>query len=106
MVVALSLAGLGCTAPEHLTDSHGVSYHEALTRQAIRPPGESAEPVTGLDSLEAAIISESYLQSLAAKGQSLDEEDQTLLYVAPRPRNAQKPLPPPSVPEEEGRRQR
>lgn len=99
--IVLGAAGWGCGTPAHLTEGFGESYRTVYSRQAIRPPQQCAEPVTGLDSQEAAIISESYRRSLAPKGQSTDEE-QSLIYMAPRLQGSQqKPLPPPSVPQDQ-----
>ncbi|MGI5862208.1 MAG: hypothetical protein ACOX6T_09140 [Myxococcales bacterium] len=95
-----ALGAIGCAAPEHLTEGYGESFRAALERQAIRPAGCAAEPVSGLDSQEAAIISESYRQSLLPEGQSLDDDDDQLIYLAPRPRTNpdNSRMPPPSVP--------
>ena len=93
-----ALGALGCAAPEHLGDGYGRSFDTTLSRQAIRPPEKAAQPVTGLDSQEAAIISDGYRRSLASKGAS--PEDDSMVYVAPQTNgsNGRATLPPPSVP--------
>jgi hypothetical protein len=69
------------------------------TYQAVRSPSQpAAAAATGLDSQEAAIISESYRRSLASKGAAVDES--SVLFVAPPSAQSQnRPLPPPSVPQ-------
>lgn len=102
-VLGCALGASGCAAPEHLTEGYGESFRAALERQAIQPVGCAAEPVSGLDSQEAAIISDSYRRSLLPDGQSLDNGDDQLIYLAPRPRTnpGNGMMPPPSVPPEQ-----
>lgn len=100
LLAAALIAGAGCVGPQHLGDGVGRSTRMAFDRQAVRPPSEAcAVAVTGLDSQEAAIISDAYRRSLAPKGAAVEEEP--VLFVAPQPANAMnRPLPPPSVPQE------
>ncbi len=99
VLVVMAAAALAC-ATEHLGDGVGLSYQEAIAKQAVRPMNQSAQPVTGLDSQEAAIISESYRRSLAPKGVNVAEEP--VLYVGPQPTGlgTRGLMPPPSVPKE------
>ncbi len=95
---ALLLASCG---REHLWAARGRAYHTELARQqAPRPAGaKRAEPVVGLDSQEAAIIAESYRQSLAPKGTKAPE--QPVLLIAPqREGQGRVALPLSSVPKE------
>jgi hypothetical protein len=102
LAVLAAAAACGCSAPEHLTPGFGESYRAALDRQAIREPGTFAQPVTGLDSQEAAIISETYRRSLAPKQRQGEALEEPLIYVAPPDNRMNKAnMPPPSVPQDQ-----
>jgi hypothetical protein len=102
LFLVLPLCIAGCASRNHLTAGHGRAYHEALARQAVNPRA-GTQPVAskGLDSQEAAVISQGYQASLAPKGEKA--EQQPILLVAP---SAQKAggrgdyMPPASVPPE------
>ena len=82
---------------QHLTADYGRSYANAFAVQRVT--SERAAPaaaVTGLDSQEAAIISDTYRASLAPKGVAVTE--QPVLMIAPQ-RPAGRPAP--SVPPKE-----
>ena len=95
--VALAAAVVGGCGwrKQHLTADHGKSYAAVLAAQSAR--SAPAEAVTGLDSQEAAIISEGYRSGLAPSGQKVKE--QPVLLVAPPARERPQPLAP-SVPGE------
>jgi hypothetical protein len=99
-VVVGALAGCGDRA--RLTQSHGRAYKEAFARQAMNPnAGAQAKTPKGLDSQEAAIVSDNYRRGLAAKGAKVDDEP--MLLVAPgarSPANSGAYMPPPSVPQQ------
>lgn len=89
-------AAAGCGGrKQHLTPDHGKSYDAAFAAQ--RAGGAPAEAVSGLDSQEAAIVSDGYRAGLAPKGQKAEE--QPVLLVAPPARERPQPLAP-SVPAE------
>ncbi|MGC4122021.1 MAG: hypothetical protein QM765_47065 [Myxococcales bacterium] len=99
---ALAASLGGCAGPEHLgSGTTGAATRAVATLQAVRPPSKvAAKAATGLDSQEAAIISEAYRRSLAPKGAAVDEP--SVLFVAPNSAKAQgRALPPPSVPPKE-----
>lgn len=94
-----SLAIVGCSRKQHLSKFHGQSYDAVFAAQrAPARAGPPQGPVEGLDSQEAAIISDSYRNSLARKTEKVDE--QPLLLVAPPSRDRAAPALAPSVPKE------
>ena len=80
---------------DHLTQAYGESFRASFAAQ--HQTKEAASAVTGLDSQEAAIISDAYRASLIPKGVKSAEEP--LILVAPPSRERQQPLAP-SVPKE------
>ncbi len=64
----LGTAALACGARQHMTETQAASYRAAFSRQpvAIAQKGPAA-PATGLDSQEAALISDAYRRSLLPK---------------------------------------
>jgi hypothetical protein len=95
VAVALT-AGCGWRK-QHLRAEYGQSYDAAFNAQRVRRERPPATVVAGLDSQEAAIISDSYRTSLAPKGQNVEE--QPVLIVAP-PSRERPPALAPSVPKE------
>jgi hypothetical protein len=97
VAVLAVLAIAGCAGrKQHLIPDFGKSFDAAFAAQ--RAGTGPAEAVTGLDSQEAAIISDGYRASLAPKGQKAEE--QPLLLIAPPSRERPQPLAP-SVPKED-----
>lgn len=95
----IALATLaGCAGAAHLGDgTTGRAFRAAAAAQAVRPPSQAcAAAVTGLDSQEAAIVSDGYRRSLAPKGAAVEEPE--VLFVAPQTTGPRRALPPPSVP--------
>jgi len=94
------LGGAGCDRAK-MTESHGRAYREAFARQIANPAaatkGQPGPVQQGLDSQEAAIVSNTYRKNLAPKA---DEPTRgQMLYNAPRnPQAERADLPPPSVP--------
>ncbi len=97
IVLTLGVAALACSNRQHLSDAYASSYDAAFRVQAPAPAGGPARATTGLDSQEAAIVSDSYRKSLAPK--DAKTTDQPVLYVAPPSRDYAQPLAP-SVPKE------
>jgi len=99
LLAALALgAAAGCAARAHITPTHGQSSRAVFARQAP-PVAEVAGPVSGLDSQEASIVSDTYRASLSPKDAPPKEDP--YLMVAPPPRTSGRAmLPPPSVPRE------
>lgn len=96
IAVAIALTGSACGGrKQHLTESYARSYDEAFTAQRGRAPGPVATAVTGLDSQEAAIISEAYRAGLFPK--DVKPKEEPILYVAPPTRDRPQTLAP-SVP--------
>ncbi|MBI5547500.1 MAG: hypothetical protein HY901_26760 [Deltaproteobacteria bacterium] len=94
--------GAGCAGPTHLGDgTTGRAARAVFTSQAAREPTKPpAVAATGLDSQEAAIVSEGYRRSLAPRGVAVEEPP--VLFVAPSPAgyaNTNPMMPPPSVPQ-------
>jgi hypothetical protein len=79
-VLVLVVSLVNCAARAHITPTQGQAYTAAFAQQAPHLP-KIAGPVRGLDSQEAAIISSSYLRSLAPKTGQVKEEP--ILLVAP-----------------------
>ena len=80
LAVTVLVAGIIGCARAHITPTYGESYSAAFARQS--PTGAKvATPVSGLDSQEAAIISASYLRSLAPK--TVQPKEEPILLVAP-----------------------
>jgi len=101
-VVAALLSA--CAAPAHLSEHFGAANRTAFAAQIVRQSGPPAQAVTGLDSQEASIISDTYRHSLAPRGTR--PEEQPILFVGPAPAGdrSRANMPPPSVPANEGRR--
>lgn len=95
IVAAVGIAGCG-GRKQHLIEGKGTSYYAAFDGQAVRREHGPATPVAGLDSQEAAIVSQSYRTRLAPK--ETKPVDQPILMVAPT-HGAAQPLAP-SVPKE------
>jgi hypothetical protein len=93
-------AASGCARKAHLTKQFGSSYDAAFATQSPNAAGKTpvAEATTGLDSQEAAIISDSYRTSLAPKG--VDVGEPPVLVLSPSRGEARSAMPPPSVPKE------
>lgn len=91
---------LGCAPRTNLTRSHGRAYESAFAQQMANPVPQQTTPaaIQGLDSQEAAAISQSYRQSLGPKEGGEATANQPMLMVTPR---ATQPPPPlmPSVPQ-------
>jgi hypothetical protein len=96
MLVAALLAVSACSQ-RHLTKDFGSSFHEAFQAQAAPRPGGPARAAGGLDSQEAAIVSQTYRTSLAPK--DAKPKDQPVLIVAPPSQGGAQKLAP-SVPQE------
>lgn len=97
-MAAATIAAAGCGwRQQHLDPSFGKSYDAAFAAQHARAAGPPVAAVTGLDSQEAKIISESYRAHLAPKGQKVQEEP--LIFIAPPSRERPQALAP-SVPKE------
>ncbi len=84
--VVLAAGIVGCASRAHLTESQGQAYAAAFAQQGPPPKGQIRGPVSGLDSQEAAIISETYRRGLAPKNVPVKEEP--ILIVAPPSRGA------------------
>ena len=95
ILAVVVLAALACGGRQHLQEGYGSSYHSAFDVQA-NPRPEPARATTGLDSQEAAIVSQTYRASLAP--QDTKPKDQPILIVAPPTPGM--PKLPPSVPPE------
>ena len=78
-VMALAVGIIGC-ARAHITPTYGESSSAAFGRQSPAK-AKITGPVSGLDSQEAAIISASYLRSLAPK--TVQPKEEPILLVAP-----------------------
>jgi hypothetical protein len=78
--VSLAVSATGCAARPHITPTQGRASSAAFSQQAP-PLAKVTGPVRGLDSQEAAIVSSSYLRSLAPKAAEVKEEP--MLLVAP-----------------------
>jgi hypothetical protein len=97
-VILVLAAGAGCGGrKQHLIEGYGSSYDPLFASQRVGKPSAPAVAVTGLDSQEAAIISDDYRQSLAPKGHKVGEEP--VVLVAPPSKERPIPLAP-SVPKE------
>jgi hypothetical protein len=95
VAVALT-AGCGWRK-QHLRADHGQSYDAAFSAQRARSERTPAAVVSGLDSQEAAIISDSYRASLAPRDRKVEEPP--VVLVAP-PSRERPPVLAPSVPKE------
>ncbi|WP_242395683.1 hypothetical protein [Anaeromyxobacter oryzisoli] len=95
LVLVSPTAGCGLRKG-HLIRDFGNSTDAAFAAQAPRrePP---AQAVLGLDPQEAAVVSQTYANSLAPTGAAVKQEP--MILVAPKTRD-HLPLPPPSVPRE------
>lgn len=96
LLALLAFAFAACGDRAHLTATHGKSYRAAFERSVANPRAKAAPP-RGLDSQEAAIVSETFRRGLAPRDQ--DPEDVPVLLVAP-PGQAGAPRLPPSIPPE------
>jgi hypothetical protein len=96
MAVLLAIAGCG-GRKQHLDKHFAQSTVQAFAVQRLERSGAPAAAVTGLDSQEAAIISDAYRSRLAPKGVKVEEEP--IILVAPPTRERRYPLAP-SVPKE------
>ena len=102
----VAACGAGACDRAHLTASHGRANREAFTAQVANPnagnrpaPG-SERRVQGLDSQEAAIVSQTYRRNLAPRQEDSNGQRNQLLYYAPRaPQADRADMPPPSVPQ-------
>lgn len=93
------IATTGCSRKQHLSEFHGKSFEAAFVSQrATAATAVTEGPVTGLDSQEAAIIADSYRNSLARKSEKVAEEP--ILLVAPPSRERGAAALRPSVPKE------
>ena len=98
VVLAFAAAGAACGGrKQHLIEAYGSSYDPLFAAQRAKKDPAPAVAVTGLDSQEAAIISDDYRQRLAPKGHKVGEEP--VILVAPPSRARPMPLAP-SVPKE------
>jgi hypothetical protein len=100
-IVLASLAILalaaGCVGRKaHLIPGFGRSVDPAFAAQAPRR-APTAPAVLGLDPQEASVVSQTYLNGLAPKGEQVKEEP--MILVAPQTRD-RLPQPAPSVPRE------
>jgi hypothetical protein len=80
---------------KHLEADHGRSYQRAFAAQRSSAPGAPRQAVSGLESQEAAIISDGYRASLAPK--EVKVKDEPYIIVAPQTRDRPQQLAP-SVP--------
>jgi hypothetical protein len=95
------LLGLGAAACDrtYLTPSHGRAYRQAFTVQMVNPGRQTeASAVHGLDSQEAAIISQSYRRNLGSRDQAPAPGAGSPLMYTPGSNGRDNSLPPPSVP--------
>ncbi len=100
MVLALAAAGTGCGwRQQHLIEGYGNSYDPTFAAQRARKDKPPAVAVNGLDSQEAAIISERYRVTLAPKGQRAPLGEEPVIMMAPPSRERPEQLAP-SVPKE------
>jgi hypothetical protein len=98
MLAVVSLVVVGCAGKPHLIDEYGTSYHAAFAVQADARPLGPAQAAAGLDSQDAAIITQTYRASLAP--QEAKPKDQPILIVTPpSPQGPAQKLAP-SVPQE------
>ena len=98
-LIALAALAAGCATRAHLTENHGRAMRAAFSAQAVNPEaGQRAHPLAGLDAQEASIVVKNYHRALTAKGSQND--DQSMILLAPPANNQQPYLPPPSVPQE------
>jgi hypothetical protein len=97
LLAAAALGASACATQEHLIQNYGDSNRGAFAAQRQRTSAEPAQPVTGLDAQEAAIISDTYRKSLAPKGQAVPQEP--VMVLNPTGPDARY-VPPPSVPKE------
>lgn len=92
LLVAVALAG--CADRSYLTPSHGRSFREMLARQTVNPGGSEGRALKGLDSQEAAQVTDVYRRQLGG-GQGASAQQQILMFS---PQTAAAPyVPPPSV---------
>jgi hypothetical protein len=98
LAAALFAAGACGGRKQHLANDYAKSYDAVFGAQRERTQADPASAVSGLDSQEAAIISDGFRASLAPKGQKATEEP-VILY-SPQTRDRLQPLAPsvPSVP--------
>jgi hypothetical protein len=102
VVMALACAGsmAACSGHRSLTRDFGKANGAWRERQRVNK-GEVSEPVSGLDSQEAAIIAKAYRRSLDPKGEKTDRQQPQVMILQEdeRGRMQAKPLAP-SVPKE------
>ena len=79
-IVVLVAGAFGCGARAHITPTQGQSY-SAVFKEQGPAKAKVTGPVSGLDSQEAAIISTSYLRSLAPK--NAQQKEEPILLVSP-----------------------
>lgn len=93
-------AQLGCASRANLTRSHARAYQSAFAQQMANPVPRQTNlaAIQGLDSQEAAAVSQTYRQSLAPKEDGAAAANQPMLMVNPRATQPPAPLAP-SVPE-------
>jgi len=85
------VACASCGAHPGLGASHEL-YRHVFAHERVSPEaGERSAPVVGLDSQEAAIISQAYRYSLAPKG--IAPTGDAVLLVQPDERGARKAMP-------------
>jgi hypothetical protein len=80
LAVTVLVAGIIGCARAHITPTYGQSSSAAFARQSPTK-AKITGPVSGLDSQEAAIISASYLRSLAPK--TVQPKEEPIRLVAP-----------------------
>jgi hypothetical protein len=98
VMITAALAGPGCGwRKQHIVPGYGSSCDRAFAAQAVPRKGGPAQAAAGLDSQEAAIVSQTYRTGLSPK--DVKPKDQPILLVAPPSRDGAPKLAP-SVPQE------
>lgn len=98
--VALACAGaLACSGHRSLTRDFGKANGSWWARQRVNKD-QISEPVTGLDSQEAAIVAQTYRRSLAPKDARTDAKPQVLILEEDERGRARPKALAPSVPKE------
>jgi hypothetical protein len=100
-VMFCALLAQGCFSRQHLTPTHGRSFRTTFAAQQVNPNGAEGRANKGLDSQEAALVTQTYRQSLVPKGTS-QQDQPAMILLNPGAQNAPhmgtSSMPPPSVP--------
>ncbi len=98
-IAAVLALGAGCADRTYITPSHGRAYHESFARQHANPPPSRREgrALNGLDSQEAAAVSQTYRHNLSRQSDASGTQPQ-MVQTNPQAAPPQPYIPPPSVP--------